>query len=69
MLDSSIHDTTMEMAKLQERQRMLRDAQSDLKNYGLEGMDFYHMSNEFEYMHDTNNAYFDIFRKIYSRGY
>lgn len=69
MLDSSIHDTAMEIARLQERQRMLRESQSDLKNYGLEGMDFYHMSEEFEFMHDADNKYFDIFRKSYAEGY
>lgn len=69
MLDSSIHDLAQQISKMQEHQRMLRDCQLDLKNYGLEGMDFYHMSEEFEYMHDKDNKYFDIFRKSYSEGY
>lgn len=69
MLDSSIHDLALQISKMQDRQRVLRQCQLDLQEYGLEGMDNYHMSEEYDYMLDTRNVYLDIFKKSYSQGY
>ena len=69
MLDSSIHDIQMEISKLMEKKKMLDDSQRELKLYGLEGMDCYHDSDEFEYMHDKDNRYFDIFKQTYGRAW
>ena len=69
MFDSSIHDLQMEISKLQEKKRMFDGCRIDLKFYGLEGMDFYHVSDEYEYMHDTDNRYFDIFKQSYGSGW
>lgn len=69
ILDETIHDTRMEIGRLQDRLRMLGGCESDLKHYGLEGMSHYEMTDEFEYMHDKDNKYFDIFKNSYSKGW
>ena len=69
ILDSEIHDLQMEIARLQDKKRLLTDCEIELKQFGLEGMSWYVDTNEYEYMEDKNNMYFDIFKKYFSKGW
>jgi len=69
MFDSEIHDIQMEISRLQKQKKLLKSCEDELKEWGLEGENHTIDCVIYEYMQDTRNIYFDIFRKHYTKGW
>lgn len=69
MFDSDIHDIQMVISELQDKKKLLLKCQDELEEWGLEGEDHTIDTMEYDYFSDKRNAYWDIFKKQYSKGW